>query len=162
MIKSVYTKKLDLDLPSIKTYCENWFDNHSSRSVSNRGGLQSDVLSGTHTPLNDLFLEIEKHSNIYQDLHPVVPVEFEIHPWININRPGSYNDSHIHPSSILSGVFYVSTPKDCGNLVFEFDNGDDEMAPIENNLILFPASLSHRVHTNKSKENRISISFNIC
>ena len=60
MIKSIYTKKLDLDLPSIKTYCENWFDNHSSRSVSNRGGLQSDVLSGSHTPLNDLFLEIEK------------------------------------------------------------------------------------------------------
>src|SRR4030095_6778357 len=39
--------------------------------------------------------------------------------WANIHPTGSYHTRHIHPASVhLSGVYYIKTSKDCGNIVF--------------------------------------------
>jgi uncharacterized protein (TIGR02466 family) len=39
--------------------------------------------------------------------------------WANINPPGGFNRTHIHPNSLWSGVYYVKTPKNCGHLKLE-------------------------------------------
>lgn len=102
--------------------------------------------------------------------------------WININRKGDYNASHDHPRSLLSGVFWVKTPKDCGGIVFESPmefnysflyekahpqlkelnfNNSKHFSPLEGSILLFPSNLRHHVEPNQSEEDRISIAFNL-
>jgi uncharacterized protein (TIGR02466 family) len=99
--------------------------------------------------------------------------------WANVNPPNSYNVSHQHPDSFLSGVYYLQTPENSGSLVFEdvrnpfclsqasFSNLDEFSStevvkdPKPGEFFLFPSYLSHRVGMNMSREDRVSISFNI-
>ena len=40
-----------------------------------------------------------------------------------INTLGSFNRPHSHSGSIISGVFYITTPPNSGNLIFQqFNN----------------------------------------
>ncbi len=103
--------------------------------------------------------------------------------WMNINRKGDYNTTHDHPLSHMAGVFWIKTPKDCGNLILENPRhfvcahemrrySDDFrsltnsypsylITPTEGDITLFPSSLSHRVEVNESDDDRISASFNL-
>ena len=103
--------------------------------------------------------------------------------WININEPDAYHIKHDHPESDLAGVLWIKTPKDCGNIVFqspfnfqtykEVESYTEEFKsqnkyfhkyffnPIEGRIMVFPSHLLHEVNPNESKEDRISVSFNI-
>ena len=100
--------------------------------------------------------------------------------WINVNQKNNYNLVHNHPFSSFSGVFYIQTPANCGNIVFRNDSKIELFMPVENFtnyghynslswtlpvkeniLYLFPAWLTHIVKSNQSNEERISVSFNI-
>lgn len=99
--------------------------------------------------------------------------------WANVNGANSYNRSHQHPDSFISGVYYLKVPKNSGNLVFEdprnpwcilqgsytemnsFSSTEVQYEPSPGLMILFPSYLPHRVEINNSKEDRISISFNV-
>lgn len=103
--------------------------------------------------------------------------------WININPKNSYNLTHIHPGSTLSGVLWVKIPPKSGRFYFclpEFyfdptliDFTEPEYRkeiglhhgvienPVEGRMMIFPANLPHRVDLNESDEDRISISFNL-
>lgn len=39
--------------------------------------------------------------------------------WANITHPNHRHHLHIHPNCLLSGILYVTTPKDCGPTVFD-------------------------------------------
>jgi len=100
--------------------------------------------------------------------------------WFNINKENSLNIQHIHPRTMLSGVFYLSAPDGSGDLIFHRTSTEDyilsnfnlrrhslnttsimKYKPIKNRLILFPAWIPHSVESNKTNEPRISIAFNI-
>jgi len=99
--------------------------------------------------------------------------------WANVNPPNSYNISHQHPDSFLSGVYYLQSPENSGNIIFEdprnpwcllqssylkfdeFSSLEVSYEPKEGMFMLFPSYLSHRVGPNLSKEDRVSISFNV-
>lgn len=103
--------------------------------------------------------------------------------WITINPPGSFLITHVHSNCLLSGVLWVDTPFDSGDLVFTnnnswycpevFDDIDDVIRnnyaccasysykPIEGKMIIFPGYLPHLVSENNSNKNRISITFNL-
>ena len=100
--------------------------------------------------------------------------------WFNINYYKDYNDTHCHPFNKIAGVFYVSCPKNCGDIVFknptlmdsfykaneqskftEYNSSSWYMPAEENALYLFPAWLYHKVRPNLSKQPRISFSFNV-
>lgn len=110
-----------------------------------------------------------------------------VNMWANINPRHGYNRSHFHPNVLWSGVYYVQTPEDCGNISF-FDPrveasmimprfqsdqarkpqaiNEISFAAVPGRIILFPAWLSHEVEANMSEAegrdgDRISISFNI-
>jgi len=95
--------------------------------------------------------------------------------WFNITRNTEKHHPHQHPNSIISGVFHLDD--DMSDIVFFkkdslFDlnvnhsewnlyNGRSYSFPTESNtLILFPSKTSHKVNTNTSNKNRISMSFN--
>ena len=103
--------------------------------------------------------------------------------WITLNRPGSYLTTHVHSNCLLSGVLWIDTPPDSGDIVFTnsnswycpevFDDIDSSIRnnfnsvaayfypPVEGKMIIFPGYLPHCVKENKSEKNRISITFNL-
>lgn len=99
--------------------------------------------------------------------------------WANINGKFAYNVVHNHPQSILSGVYYVQTPENCGNIFFK-DPRDvavmmappvDEYTvwtfqkivyqPKAGRMLIFPSWLLHGVEPNLSDEERVCLSFNV-
>ena len=100
--------------------------------------------------------------------------------WANINPPGGYNNSHIHPNSLFSGVYYIKALPNSGRLqLMDPRPGVQQCMParkkgkiptelwreifceaIPGRMIMFPAWMWHKVETNQSNDIRISVSFN--
>lgn len=99
--------------------------------------------------------------------------------WINIMPPNVIHTMHIHPLSVVSGTYYVQTPKNCSAIKFEDPRMENFMAspprkhdakpvnqrhislqPQEGQVILFESWMRHEVPANNAKSERISISFN--
>lgn len=96
---------------------------------------------------------------------------------VNIQKPGELFPVHNHPSEMLSVVYYISTPQDCGDLMmidprggvnwaWQMENGisgikHQRFKPIESSLIIFPAFVLHHVETNLSEKNRLSLATSI-
>ena len=100
--------------------------------------------------------------------------------WANINPPGGSNRAHQHPNSLWSGVYWIKTPKNCGDLKIDDPRSAAAMVrpkqkegqlpsrlyrethyePIAGRCIMFPSWLMHCVDPNESNDTRISVSFN--
>jgi uncharacterized protein (TIGR02466 family) len=179
----LYFEDLKLDTKSMKKYIMSIKEKTDSVKKSNMGGWQSDNLEGEQPPLNDLFNDIEKHANIFANEIGLKDGLRISNAWININYYKDYNRDHVHGHCMLSGVYYIETPKDCGNIEFLASDTDlrsltwsekrtnEEnsftvprwwMPAIQNRMYLFPNWLTHCVRPNLNpKKERISISFNI-
>ena len=103
--------------------------------------------------------------------------------WLNVNRPGDTNILHCHPGAQMSGVLWIHTPPDSGDLIFESPNAYNQwevmknytneirqqtlaytvfdFTPDEGSLVFFPGSLYHAVGENKSDDVRYSAGFNL-
>jgi len=92
--------------------------------------------------------------------------------WVNIMPSGTYHTLHLHPHSVISGVYYLSTPPGSSPLKLEdprmsfFMNAPsgealyETLSAKEGCFILFPSWLRHEVPPNTSKKPRMSVSFN--
>ena len=96
--------------------------------------------------------------------------------WGNRNPKGSKHHEHVHPNSILSGVFYLRQDPKLPPIQFSKSNqeamkldprkyntynAETFLLPcVSGELILFPSNLRHSVPTNQGEEERISLSFN--
>jgi uncharacterized protein (TIGR02466 family) len=99
--------------------------------------------------------------------------------WAIVNGKMAANSVHNHPNSILSGVYYLQAPENCGVISFYDPRSAAQMLmppmtefspwtlpkisykPEAGTMLLFPSWLSHGVEMNLSEELRISLSFNI-
>ena len=160
-------KKEILDFKSVK----------NTVSRSNYGGWQSNTFKIVPKNFVDLFekvniniKEIEKNLSLSKKL--------QLHNlWYNVNGLGSFNRPHGHPGCVISGVYYVSIPKNSGSIVFlnkdldtfyresiknynEYNSSTWTIEPKENQCVLFPSYLQHYVEPNLNKKERICISFN--
>ena len=150
------------------------------RKISNIGGFQSEELDLKEKTIQSLVKNIENYADIF--CKDVLKLNKKIRltsMWLNINYFKDYNISHVHSFSILSGVFYIKTLKNSGNLIFkrnhaleycikdnllEYNSYNSTTFTIpskENSLYIFPSWYEHYVEPNLSKEERISISFNL-
>ena len=175
---------LDVDIKSIEKYAYDLKSKDEANNFSNRGGWQSSnkSIDVTLDVFKDFAEKLRFYSNAYYKSINGVHNKLIIKSlWININSTHSFNLTHTHPNSFLSGVFYVKVPENCGRICFDHpcatkqhewqDNDFNELnilncttyniEPEENRLILFPGWLPHYVEHNQNKEDRISISFNI-
>jgi uncharacterized protein (TIGR02466 family) len=99
--------------------------------------------------------------------------------WLNIMPRHSAHGLHLHPTSVISGTYYVKTPPGCSGIKFEDPRLPMFMAAPprraacrpENktfiryeakagSVILFESWLRHEVVANPVKDERVSISFN--
>ena len=86
--------------------------------------------------------------------------------WFNIASPGKSTGWHDHKErSELSGVYYLHVPDNSGDIHFRKKDDDEtfewEIKSQTGKLIIFDSNIEHSVPENKSKENRISIAFNL-
>tara|TARA_B100001989_G_scaffold246413_1_gene217285 strand:- start:720 stop:1328 length:609 start_codon:yes stop_codon:yes gene_type:complete len=142
-------------------------------------GIDASNMGGWHSPLQPL----------PEQLHRYVPFpETEgATSWYMINQNMQGNYSHDHPQNDWAGVIWLKVPKkhdaklefehpDCFaqyNAINSIGEHHPEIRerfnywqayafpPKEGVLLLFPASLRHRVYFNQSDEDRVSLSFNL-
>jgi len=99
--------------------------------------------------------------------------------WVNIMPSGVSHNLHLHPLSTLSGTYYVRTPPRAAVIKFEDPRLDRFMAapprradapvalrpwqtiqPKAGDCVLFESWLRHEVPANRSRQARVSVSFN--
>ncbi|MGH8456297.1 MAG: TIGR02466 family protein [Stenotrophobium sp.] len=99
--------------------------------------------------------------------------------WINIMPRGCAHSFHLHPQSVVSGTYYVKTPRGCSGLKFEDPRLSRLMAAPSRKsgrkpelqahigypakagqVILFESWLRHEVPASLVDGERVSISFN--
>ena len=103
-----------------------------------------------------------------------------INSWGNLQKKGNYIKEPRHNNTQFSGVFYLQTPENSGDIIFTTRNatwinsywepsltGYDDLNSFEKRfrpqqcgIFLFPAHLDHYVTPSHSEEERYSISFN--
>ena len=149
---------------------------------SNNGGWQSPPVELPHEFSKHIFANVNNYG-LEQFLGERWTCQVG-NLWYNVNPTGASNDRHTHPGCDLAGVFYVKIPEgECGDLELEnpqhFENfhmlntmehGLKDTTkcshslwfpPEEGITVIFPSNILHRVLTNKTKEDRISISWNM-
>ena len=172
-------KSIEKDL--IKCAYDSRKKDPKGRVISNAGGWQSSFLHNENNIIRSTLLggigEYFESNNIFECNIILDSL------WVNINGKGHYNKEHQHPNSDLSGVFWIKSPKNAGNLEFTSPHGfvqykelnfyskkyrEDNKAhhtyefyPVAGRIVIFPSFIVHRVLPNQSDEDRISVSFNI-
>ena len=145
---------------------------HSSTDMNNKPEYQV-LVKELSTMVHEIFKD-----------YGLEPPSFLGNMWANINNPGAYNKTHVHPNSTLSGAYYIKVPKESGNIWVEDPRPGPNLLmprrlpnlprplwrvvkypPIEGQCIMFPAWVPHGVESNQSKEKgekgwRVSVSFN--
>lgn len=156
-----------------------------SRKCAGREMWQSQRQVGEDPPVKELFNSIFRVAYDIAEFfrwdigncRPVCQV-----CWANIHPTGSYHTRHIHPASVqLSGVYYIKTSPNCGNIIFhdlprflglwaaapktleptDQNSSQFSIEPEEGLCVLFPGYVMHEVETNRSEEDRVGIAFNI-
>jgi hypothetical protein len=86
--------------------------------------------------------------------------------WAVILKTGGFQKRHIHPEAKVSGVLYLSVPKetssqdtDEGNLLFSTKQ-PLAVSPIAGQVVIFPSYMPHETIPQKSGDDRICIAFN--
>ena len=180
---SVYIK----DLPNaveLNRYLEKkivqWSRQDKGVSKTNAGGWHSKTDMNLKEEYNVLTKELfamqdEIYKKEYLTMKPVCG-----NMWANINGPGNFNRPHLHPNALFSGVYWIKTPINSGNLMLydprpgvhtTMPNRKEGKLPPQlwrevhyepkaGRCIMFPAWLWHEVQPNRSNDTRISVSFN--
>lgn len=125
-----------------------------------------------------VFTQIDEFHKVFQlrnDLEHLIS-----NMWLNINPKGGFNTPHNHPGAIFSGVFYLKTNENSGDLHFthpainqnyhfntysvetynNINSGGYSISPKDGQLIMFPSYQNHYVSSNMTDEDRIVLAFN--
>jgi len=100
--------------------------------------------------------------------HLVPSSGMEIFVWASVHSRGSGHLTHVHPGSLLSGVYFSQVPPSAGRLLLEDPRGPlppfhdrFTVVPTTGDLVMFPSWLPHQVTSTVSDEPRVSWSFNV-
>ena len=149
---------------------------------TNIGGWQSNILGRDNVITN--FISREVHDYFFEN--EIFKSNVGIHllnAWININKKGDYNTAHVHGDSHLSGCFYIKVPPNSGKIVFYsphnypyyvenacysdefvqkyYSQSGRKFTPQEGEIFIFPSGLYHSVESNQTRNERISVGFNL-
>ncbi len=121
--------------------------------------------------LRDYFAECAATNNPY---FQTVPEAWQLSGWAVVLSSEGYQDPHIHPESVCSGVYYVQVPVEIQQAgdrsgALEFGRSpltpdreaDLSVVPAEGLLVLFPSYLWHGTVPFTASRDRICVSFNV-
>jgi uncharacterized protein (TIGR02466 family) len=157
-----------------------WSVQHGYRGYTSYASL-TDLTSRSPT-FADLAKALDRHATAFAKLQ-----NFDIPKsalrlnslWVNVLDPGGMHAGHIHPLSVISGTYYVDTPKGASALKFEdprlglmmgapprkssaprTQQSFVTITPAPGMVLLWESWLRHEVPPSAAKSARISISFN--
>ena len=97
--------------------------------------------------------------------------------WFTKTEPGQGSSAHNHNNCMVSGVLYLQTKENCGNISFQnydnkryklqlkglnlFNSPEWQIEPKDGLLLLFPSEVYHNVLKNNSDTTRYSLAFNL-
>ena len=82
--------------------------------------------------------------------------------WFNYMPPGAITTAHTHDDydELLSGVYYITVPKDSGKLIIHSSGETFEITPEEGMFVFFKPDVVHEVTKNNSQFDRLSVGIN--
>jgi len=104
--------------------------------------------------------------------------EFEITTsWFTMSTKGQSSNPHSHNNCMISGVLYLQTNENSGNISFNdfnnkrydllieehnlFNSTEWRIPPVDGLLLFFPSEVHHKFQENKSDDTRYSLAFNL-
>jgi uncharacterized protein (TIGR02466 family) len=183
--KPIYTKIIDTDGEEIVSIIKKYeFSNVFSTGWGNKGMKRYlSSASSNKNVLKDEKLRFVKDKLVEEfDLFSSDVMkytnEFEIiTSWFTRCEEGQSSGIHNHNNCLLSGVLYLQTDENSGNIKFQnFDNRRYQMKIEEYNvfnsiefklkpedglLIFFPSEMWHKIEESKSHNTRYSLAFNL-
>ena len=174
----IYISKLDRTLTPLEL---NFVDKNKKDCFKNEGNITSN---------NNYILNEKPFANIKKELDLVVKDYFKkvlsitesvtpyiTQSWLNYTETNQYHHKHQHPNSLVSGVFYINCDDKFDKIKFfnnnyqtiqpeikswNLWNSESWWFPVKNeDIILFPSSLTHMVETKEGNNTRISLAFNV-
>lgn len=134
--------------------------------------------------LKNLNKQIMEHLKFYKEEIFSIANNINIfikNSWLMKHIKGDKSEKHFHENSLISGIVYIKTPKESGNIMFHkkssiindispliklnfneynlFNSGGWNLDVKENMIVLFPSYLDHSTEINKSNEERYCLSF---
>jgi uncharacterized protein (TIGR02466 family) len=154
------------------------------RNANNDSNISLDVYVLNSPKLKDLKAQITTHINtyLYDTLKVKRNIKFKfLNSWIMQHGHKDFGPPHAHVNSLFSGIVYIKTSKNCGNVRFNYHLNDlfsqtvsldyDEynlynsstwyFEPLDGLILLFPSYAAHEIAPNLSNELRYCVAFNI-
>jgi len=153
------------------------------RTPSGDGFMSADCNILDSPEISHIKQEVDKKVKIY--FHGICKYNYNAEPelsssWAIVHHHKDHAQAHLHANSIISGIWYLKTPKNCGNISFMRDvmtpfgntlmfdqmecnninSFDCEVEPKKDMMYIFPSILRHRVYSNQTKSPRIALAFN--
>lgn len=157
---------------------QRWSEDNYAGGYTSYGSM--DRLHLFSSTFDTLRRRIDRHVARYADA-----LEWDVTPdqlamtdcWINLMPRGCAHSFHVHPQSVISGTYYVHTPRGASPITFEDPRLTKMMAapprrseaaqrshlrlkPRAGEVLLFESWLRHEVPPSRIDALRISVSFN--
>ena len=174
-------KHLEIDTDKIISMIDNHFENSGTNTSIDVDNISSVSISKSILELEnfiDLKKQLMNELNIF--FHNVMNYESEFKittSWFTKSQNSQSSNYHNHNNSMFSGVLYLQTDENSGDISFEdFNNRryklnvkeyniynctEYQIKPIDGLLILFPSEVHHKILKNNSNIVRHSLAFNI-
>ena len=161
------------EIECVEKYKKNIF-----RNAGNWGSDSTDVLNDPEFEDIKNFIDLKLKDYFYDIMKAPKHLELYVtQSWLNFTEPGEFHHKHIHPNSLVSGVFYLQTEISDKITFFKYfdDTSMIQFDPTEyaytnsaswwleaeqGNLFIFPSNTYHMVENTVSKKTRVSLAFN--
>ena len=174
-------KHLEIDTDKIISMIDNHFENSGSNTSIDVDNISSVSISKSILELEN-FIDLKKQlmNELNNFFHNVMNYESDFKittSWFTKSQNSQSSNYHNHNNSMFSGILYLQTDENSGDISFEdFNNRryklnvkeyniynctEYQIKPIEGLLILFPSEVHHKILKNNSNIVRHSLAFNI-
>ena len=179
--KVFYMKHLEIDTDKIISMIDNHFENSGTNTSIDVDNISSVSISKSILELEN-FIDLKKQlmNELNNFFHNVMNYESDFKittSWFTKSQNSQSANYHNHNNSMFSGILYLQTDENSGDISFEdFNNRryklnvkeyniynctEYQIKPIEGLLILFPSEVHHKILKNNSNIVRHSLAFNI-
>jgi uncharacterized protein (TIGR02466 family) len=120
---------------------------------------------------------IAQHKTVWDMWHLTNRPRYVHSSWFNLHPPGSFTEEHDHSGIHMVVVAYLKNPENGGNIQFKdpmnqiwasYPRTDDyayDWKTVEvktGDVLFFPGFLRHKTEINKSDEDRLVLTTNVC
>ena len=174
-------KHLEIDTDKIISMIDNHFENSGTNTSIDVDNISSVSISKSILELEN-FIDLKKQlmNELNNFFHNVMNYESDFKittSWFTKSQNSQSSNYHNHNNSMFSGILYLQTDENSGDISFEdFNNRryklnvkeyniynctEYQIKPIDGLLILFPSEVHHKILKNNSNIVRHSLAFNI-